>query len=112
MKTKILTALAAVAVSMLVASACSSDSDNDEPALPAPQASPVTTDDDTAVATVLPSTADLPPSTAASPSSTTALTTSTTTAAAPSLEDLRVQFLNGLGTNSAAGNLTVRRLVG
>ena len=112
MKTKILKALAAVDISVLVASACSPDSDNDEPALPAPQASPVTTDDDTAVATVLSSTADLPPSSTASPSSITAPTTSTTSTAAPSLEDLRVQFLNGLGTNSAAGNLTARRLIG
>ena len=53
MKTKILTALAAQDVSVLVASACSSDSDNSEPAPPAPPASPVTTDDDTA-ATAIP----------------------------------------------------------
>ena len=109
MKTKILTALAAVDISVLVASACSSDSDNDEPALPAPQASPVTTDDDTAAATVLSSTADLQPSTTASPSFITAPTTSTTTTAAPSLKDLPVQFLNGSGISCAAGNLTARR---
>ena len=62
MKTKILTALAAQDVSVLVASACSSYSDNSEPAPPAPPTSPVTTDDDTAATTIPSTPADLPPS--------------------------------------------------